>query len=404
MLNTFKFYEYYVLFFAFIFVFLPMGFLSFFKSTLFIFLILFFLIRVSFRVKKNTLISTLLFIVLLLLQILNSFNNNFFEKEIIIEFKSFIGLFFTIVIIITSLTKNLVDLKLFIKSIIIAHVIYLILKLSIIFGFLLNISFANELIIFFSNIFGFNLLSYGIIPKITLPNDIITPLVILILIVFRVVKIRIFKKNEEVFILLLSLLAVFSGFNRYNLSILIIGILVLFTLGNNIKILKYIFYSTFIITGILLYFDDLRDILYSLWIHRISVEGGLSNSEKIYQYYLFIDRIKENFLIGHGLGTFPLDYIRDVNIRYGYEAFLFLLFYQFGFISLLILLFLFYQFYIQRFSQLKNKYLFFNFLLINLLLSVGLVNPMILNSMFAVIYTFIICSYLLIQNKYLIPK
>jgi hypothetical protein len=399
-INFNQLYEKFIIFYAFIFIFTPMGLLSTVKTILLMILIGLFSIRIQGHIKKNTLFIILIFILFILFNIFNSYFYGFYEKEVFFELKSIIGLFLSIVILIYSYSNKFVNNEKIVKTIVLSHILYLTVKMSLMFAFFFNIGFASVLIDALSNSLNVNIMAYGVLPKITLPNDILTPIVFLIILLNRsYLKSYFFKYKMDYFIIFICLISIVSTFNRFNIVILTFG-LILFIIFIDIKKIFNIIVGLFVFLLILSYVDDsLLTVIIELWEYRLSGEGDLSTGEKTYQYLLFLERILNgNPLFGNGVGSFLYDYIRDDNIRYGYEAFIMLLIYQFGFIGMILLLFFYLLFYINHYNLLQNKYLLFHSILSLLLFSVSFVNPMVLNSMYAVAYSLIIGNFLYLNS------
>jgi len=398
-ISLYKYYEHLILLIAFLYILVPMGLLSSLKSILFIILMLAFLFRTKLKLHKIYIFITLVFLVIMLMQVLNAYRNNFFEVEIFLELKSFIGFFFTASIVTYSLNSKYIDAKKFMKVIILAHLFYVIIKLYMVVGFLVGYSQSIVAIEYFSSVLGRDLMSYGVIPKISLPNDILSALLILLILHFKSLKIRLFSILFENLLIILMFLSLIVSFNRFNLFLLFIGLIYLIIIGKKLKHLIISFFIVSFVIYIISEYSFIFESIISLWENRLGGEGSLSTNEKFFQYFLFLERIQENFLFGHGLGTFLTDYIRDENIRYGYEAFLFLIFYQFGLIMFIILLGFYFGYYFKHYYLLKNKYLSFIFILHALIFSVSIVNPMILNSMFAMIFTVTMASFMITKDK-----
>jgi len=381
-----------------------MGLLSSIKSIMFILLVALFFIRTKFKISRKIIILTMLFIIVLLFQILNSYHSSFFEKETFFEFKSFIGLYVNIIILVYSIIHNFISAKLFLQYVIVAHIFYLSAKLFLIIGFFLKFTIASTLIEILSNILNANILAYGIIPKITLINDILTPIILLILILNISLKDKLFNKTIQNIIIFVALLSIFLAFNRFNIALLFTGLIIYLFIIDKKKIF-YIIGIFLLIFSLLNIIDNpIVQAITEIWSNRLSAEGSLSTSEKSFQYNLFFERIQNNFLFGNGLGTFLTDYIRDDNIRYGYEAFIMIIFYQFGLINFLFLIVIYFAFYILHFKLLKNRYLLFNFILSIFILSVSLVNPMLLNSMFSIVYVLVISNFIFIRKSQIIKR
>jgi len=383
---------------SFVFIFTPMGLLSTLKSLMLVALLLLFFIKIYSKVSYKIMGLPIVILLLLLLETQHSFYNGSFEKEIFLEFKSMIGVFFSAFILVYSLTKEFINPKKYLKIIILAHMLYLLIKIILTLAYFFDVELASILISELSDSLGVNILAYGVIPKITLPNDILTPIVILIILLHQSLRNKLFRFNIDKLILMIAFISILMTFNRYNIVILGSGILLYLLIID----IKKIFHFTIGI-GIFLFLFTLVDntlinVVLELWDHRLSTEGDLSTGEKTYQYSLFWDRIQNNIFFGNGLGTFLYDYIRDDGIRYGYEAFIMLLLYQFGIIGVIFLLSYYYLFYFLNIKYLKNKYLFFNLIMSTFLFVVSFVNPMILNSMFAVAYTLVISNFILTKK------
>jgi len=388
-----KLYEIFILIYSFIFVFTPMGSFPTLRTILFFTLILFYMIVFyrNFTVRIPIYIS--LIFLFFLTYTLYSFFIGFYEPEVLLELKSFLGLYISGFILVYSF--KIISLKRFIKTIIISHIFYIIVKIFILIGLLYNYSFAYKIINIISDSLIEQILAYSI-PRINFANDLISPILILIIILLNFLRIKFFKDLASITILFLLIINIFITFNRFNLLMLIVGSVILFILYPK-KNLKYILIllSMVIFIILILFTSDLisnDSILYNhikLWQIRIETEGSISNEEKFYQYILFIDRIETSVLIGNGMGSFLYDYIRDSEIRYGYEAFFLVLVYQFGIIGMIFLLISYYSIFLVYIKYLRYKSVFFILILYTFLLLSSFINPMILNSTYSIIYSFL---------------
>jgi hypothetical protein len=323
-----------------------------------------------------------------------SFFIGFYEPEVLLELKSFLGLYISGFILVYSF--KIISLKRFIKTIIISHIFYIIIKIFILFGLLYNYDFAYKIINIISDSLIEKISAYSI-PRINFANDLISPVLILTIILLNSLRIKVFKDLASITILFLLIINILISFNRFNFLMLIVGSVILFILypKKNLKYILILLSMMVIFIILILFASDIisnDSFLYNtikLWQIRIEMEGTISNEEKFYQYTIFTDRIKTSILIGNGMGSFLYDYIRYPEIRYGYEAFFLVLVYQFGIIGMIFLLISYYSIFLVYIKYLRYKSVFFILILYTFLLLSSFINPMILNSTYSVIYSFL---------------
>jgi hypothetical protein len=285
--------------------------------------------------------------------------------------------------------------------------VYILLKIILIFGFVFNNQLSIAVINHLNFKMDFNFNAYGFIPRLVFSNDIITPVLFLSLLLLKH-KYNYFRNKYFYGIaMLLFLLNIIITFSRYYIICIIIGSFVYYIFFSNKNIVKNIRYlfrilllliiSVFFLENIFdqQIFEGIKDI----WKLRLSIEGSYSSNEKLDQYKLFFNRIINGRpLFGNGMGTYISDYLRDKNIRYGYEAFFMLLIYQFGFVGIMYILLLYIGKYIKCKNDIKNKNVLYIILINMLLFGNCFVNPQILNSIFAIPYTFLNVVYLYIKD------
>lgn len=381
----------YIYLFTCLYIIFPQGLFSQIKTILLFFLFLLFILDTIINLKniyykKYFIYYVVLILFIFSLQILNSVLKNFYEYELLLELKSFLGLIS--IIVITLYYSKHININKYFKLIINTYSIYIIIKI-LLYILLIN---KNNYVLFalkyISKETSFNYLAGNTI-RLVFVNDILSPIIVLILLIINI--------KNKLFYFIINILNILITFSRYYVVIIIIGFcfyVIIFkkSILKNIK--KIIILLVLIFAIILLNSDlinsDITNIVISVWEHRLTSEGKLSSNEKMNQYSVFISEITKNirtFLFGNGLGTFIRDYIRDKNIRYGYEAFIMLLLYQFGIICFLILLLFYLAIFIKNvLNDYKNKYKVYILILAILLFSNSFVNPQVLNSFFSIPY------------------
>jgi len=370
---------------------LPLGSFSLLKSLFFI-VTLFFYIISKYNFSKTLIISLLPFILTIILSLFVAIFNNFFEKEILTELKALI-LFGIILVIFIDITKifSLKKIEILLKTFIISHFIYIIIKLVffyLIYTGSLNFNFLKKI----SN--DFVLAFFGNIPRISISNDLFTFVAFSLLYLNK----NLFNKYFRFILYFFMILNTLISFNRITILSIFCFILFYNILFFRKRELFKIIIIIIIFIGIF-FFSYNKSILIQGIINtlknRFSNEGSLSNQEKIYQYFLIFKSINwEIFLFGKGIGEFLHDYIRRniEGFRYGYEAFLGIFFFQFGILGVLI----FYILINIKFLRKKtffSKRLLLHFIIANIWILHGLVDPVLLTSNSAIVLGVIYLSY-----------
>lgn len=376
---------------------IPVGAFGFVKSILFLLLCFIFIVAIVFRYnekfKLSSVLNVLILPILLLIQTLNSLFQGFYEKELLIEFKSFLGLYLTIIALIYlyHIEKD----KVFHYTIVKAHALYIMLKILLVFSYFFELETGVFLIELLENEPGIDLYYYGKFIRLVFVNDILSPIILLFLLVDKNIK----RKGFYSILMLVNILLTFS---RYHILITIIGMFLFWLLYRELpyRLSKLIPLLVLCVVILIISRFEFYTAMMDLWRLRIFSEGFLSTSEKLYQYSLFYEKIlEERTFVGRGLGSYIFDYIRDERIKYGYEAFVMLLIYQFGVIGFSLLLYLYFVPFVKDFHLLKKRESLYMLALLIFLISNMLVNPQVLNSFFSIAYFYLYTGKELIKTK-----
>ncbi len=389
-----------------IFIIFPLGSFTYLKGVLFfLFIYLFLIYKFSTGIFFNfhQIMSVLAFLSFILFSILLSFANGFYEMEVFKESQIFLQMFTILFIFFHYLQKNIINPNELVYIATISYIFYIIFKL-VIFGLVylgsLDITFIKQLSRDFVIAF------FGNIPRITINNDLFSFVFLCIILINRFL----FKNKFVPLFIILIVINIIISFNRTTIISLFLFILLYFILFFRSTFKKFLVFSiisiTYIFFAYLLYIkgNSLVVGIINTIIHRFSSEGNLSIGEKLYQYELIFNNIKNiyNFVIGHGIGNFLSEYIRYniIGYRYGYEAFLGIMLYQFGFLGALFLLIFSNFYFLKKIKYINNKYFLINIFIFNTWILHSVVNPVIISTNSAIIMLVIIANlYSYFYNK-----
>jgi hypothetical protein len=220
-----------------------------------------------------------------------------------------------------------------------------------------------------------------------------------------------FKNNKfTAFFIILITANIIISFNRITVISVFLFMLLYFVFFYSFNLKKFlvifIISITFIFLTYALYIKGNSIVVGTIntITNRFSSEGHLSTEEKLYQYKLIFDNIENiyTFVVGHGIGNFLPEYIRydTAGYRYGYEAFLGIMLYQFGILGVLFL-WLFSNFYfLKKIKYINNKYFLMNIFIFNVWILHSTVNPVLISTNSAIIMLLIIANlYSYFYNK-----
>lgn len=380
-----------------IFIISPLGAFTYLKGVIFfLFVCLFLIYTFSTGILFNfyQIMSVLVFFSFILFSMLLSFINGFYEVEVFKESQIFLQMFIIMFILFYYLQKKIIDPNRLVYIATISYSIYIIFKL-VIFGLVysgfLDITFVKQLSRDFVIAF------FGNIPRITINNDLFSFIFLCIILTNRFL----FKNKFSPFFIILIIMNIIISFNRVTIIFLFLFMLLYFMLFFRLAFKKFSVF--FIISIICIFFIYLLYIegnsfvegVINTIINRFSSEGKLSTGEKLYQYKLIFNNINiYNFIIGHGIGSFLPEYIRynTIGYRYGYEAFLGIMLYQFGILGVLFL-WIFSNFYfLKKIKYINNKYFLINIFIFNAWILHSIVNPVIISTNSAIIMFIIIAN------------
>jgi len=349
---------------------------------------------VVIRVSWQKLLGALLFPLLIFAAVGMAFFHGIEVDGILLEAKSLVTIYLLVILYYLVVREKLVAYELLLTWVLIGHVLYICMKIFVLFYFFSQGS--KETAVMFlssisSNIVVAGKLGIGGAYRVVSAIDLISPFLFFIVLIVDVKVKGLIKK----LMLIILFINVIVSLSRYGMvSFFILGFLYCLCMR---KMILFLVLSLLTVSAVVIAADFSNINLYGAIEHRFNGEGKLSTAVKFEQSYYLLREVSEYPFLGKGLGSYVEEYLRSENPKYGYEAFWLALWMQLGSVGMLF--FLLYLC-IPLFLALKkfhrhNVIMFFTYILF---LGGGMTNPTVIGVSASVMYVLMFVFHLQFQK------